>query len=215
MPDDLRGPEAPPIVLSSKARRSWLLDRLLAYWQKDKPARTRDRPPREVLATPLIIGVIPSADPSADRSQGIERRLVYRILRYWQQQRGARTFPSLDDINPEDIVDLWPSCFVLETQNSVDAPYFQYLGASLAKYSGVFLSGEKDWSLTLLDKATLGFRNAIEKMEPLMLEDEITRFDGTQLLFRSILLPLSDNGEQVDHLLGAANGKIMPAGAAH
>ena len=33
------------------------------------------------------------------------------------------------------------------------------------------------------------------------------------LYVRGVLLPLSDDGKQIDHLLGAANGKIMPATA--
>ena len=74
-----------------------------------------------------------------------------------------------------------------------------------------FLGGKDDWSLTLLDKATHRFQDAMTHRQPVMLEDEIVRYDGTQLLFRSILLPLSDNGETINYLLGAANGKIIAA----
>ena len=133
-------------------------------------------------------------------------------MRYWQKQCAGRPYPSLDDIDPEVIADMWPSCFVLETGNSASAPYFHYLGSSLAKYSGVFLGGKNDWSLTLLDKATDRFRDAVDHRQPVMLEDEIVRYDGTQLMFRSILLPLSDDGDTINYLLGAANGKIIAAG---
>ena len=75
----------------------------------------------------------------------------------------------------------------------------------------MFLGGEKDWSLTLLDKATERLQDAVDHRQPVMLEDEIVRYDGTQLLFRSILLPLSDDGENINYILGAANGKILPA----
>ena len=109
---------------------------------------------------------------------------------------------------------MWPSCFVLEMNSNTEAPYFHYLGDSLAKYSGVFLGGENDWSLTLLDKATERLRDTVDHRQPVMLEDEILRYDGTRLLFRSILMPLSDDGENINYVLGAANGKILSASSA-
>ena len=217
MPDDLRGQDPHPSDTHHQRSRGWLVDRLRAYWARDdRRTATRGARSDPGSAETITIGVIlpaPEHISDADR-QGIERRLVYRIMRYWQKQCSGRPFPSLTDIDPEAISEMWPSCFVLETNNSADAPYFHYLGSSLAKYSGVFLGGENDWSLTLLDKATHRFREAVEHRQPVMLEDEIVRYDGTQLLFRSILLPLSDDGENVNYLLGAANGKIISSQSA-
>ncbi len=216
MPDDLSGHAGPSALVDREPSKGWLVDRLRAYWARDDrrtdDRRTKDRVPERSARTgeTVTIGVIlPPPQPTDGELQGIERRLVYRIMRYWQQQCDGRPYPCLDEIDPEAIADMWPSCFVLEVGNSANAPYFHYLGSSLAKYSGVFLGGEDDWSLTLLDKATHRFRDAVDHRQPVMLEDEITRFDGTQLLFRSILLPLSDNGETINYLLGAANGKII------
>lgn len=215
MPDELSG-QAPSVgELHSSTSRGWLVDRLRAYWARDD-SRRKDRTPPLGKAETITIGVIlPAPEQTADGSvQGVERRLVYRIMRYWQKQCGSRQYPSLSDIDPEAIADMWPSCFVLEMNNSTEAPYFHYLGKSLAKYSGVFLGGEKDWSLTLLDKATERLRDAVDHRQPVMLEDEIVRYDGTRLLFRSILMPLSDDGENINYLLGAANGKILSADSA-
>ena len=135
-----------------------------------------------------------------------ERRLVRRLLAYWQERRGGREFPALGDIDAEAIGDMWPSCFVLDTISNREFPYFRYLGSDLFKYSGIFLSGETDWALTLLDKAVGNFREALETRVPILIEDELIRYDGSRLLFRSVLLPLSDDQETVNFLLGAANG---------
>ncbi len=208
MPDDLTGRTA-DIGKADATGRPWLIDRLRAYWARDdRQALARNQPsPAETITIGVIL---PAPEPSADGSlQGIERRLVYRIMRYWQKQSQGRPYPSLSDIDATAIADMWPSCFVLETGASAEAPYFHYLGSSLAKYSGVFLGGENDWSLTLLDKATERFQDAVQHRQPVMLEDEVVRYDGTELLFRSILLPLSDDGENINYLLGAANGKIV------
>jgi len=39
-------------------------------------------------------------------------------------------------------------------------------------------------------------------------EEELTQFDNKKLLFCSVLLPLSDDQETINYLLGAANGTI-------
>lgn len=140
-----------------------------------------------------------------------DKRLVWQLLNYWQDCRGTRDFPSLSDIDPEAIDHLWPHCFVLDTVAASNFPYFNYLGPELAKYSGILLSGQSNWTQTLLDKAVDQFNEAVEKRLPVIVEDEMTLFDGGQLLFRSVLLPLSDDQKTINYLLGGANGKIKDA----
>jgi len=142
---------------------------------------------------------------------GGERRLSHRLFLYWLLQCGDRDFAALNDIDPAMLRDDWDWCFVIDVKRSVDFPYFEHLGAHLAKYSGVLLSGQRDWRATVLDKATEKFREVLAARAPLLLEDDLTLFDGRRLLFRSIMLPLSDDQRAVDHILGAANGKVVEA----
>jgi len=137
-----------------------------------------------------------------------DKRLVWQLLNYWQDCRGDRDFPALSEIDSVAISHLWPHCFVLDTRAAPNFPYFQYLGPELAKYSGVLLSGQTDWNQTLLDKAVGQFNDSIQKRLPVLVEDEMTLFDGAKLLFRSVILPLSDDQDQINYLLGGANGKI-------
>ena len=101
-----------------------------------------------------------------------------------------------------------PHCFILDTVAARNFPYFQYLGPELAKYCGVLLSGQTDWTQTLLDKAVGQFNDAVEKRLPVLVENKMTLFDGRKLLFRSVLLPISDDQQTINYLLGGANGKI-------
>ncbi len=135
-----------------------------------------------------------------------QRRLTWRLLTYWERLRGERDFPALSDVKSEDIPHIWPYCFVLDVKNFREFPYFHYFGRSLARYSGVFLSGHQDLSHTLLKKAVCHYREAIKRGAPVLVEEELTQFDSRRLLFRSVLLPLSDDQVSVDYLLGAANG---------
>ncbi len=153
-----------------------------------------------------------SASGRNDKSQaspwpaGKEKRLIWRLLNYWEQQRGDRDYPSLDDIDPTAIGEIWPYCFLLDVENYRSFPYFQYLGPSLAKYSGIFLGGQRDWSFTLLKKAVCHFREALERGAPVLVEEELTQYDNRKLLLRSVILPLSNDQETINHLLGAAHG---------
>ena len=158
-----------------------------------------------------IFDVLPAGDqcPGPGTKRGRDDRLTYRLLAYWDERRGERDFPRLREIDPADIEDMWPHCFVLDVRCFGDSPYFHYLGASLAKFSGIFLSGNHDWSSTLLRMAVCHFREAMSRRGPILVEDELTLYDTRKLLFRSTLLPLSDNGQDIDHILGAATGKIV------
>lgn len=153
-------------------------------------------------------GVSAAAIPKPDIAAGEHRRLTWRLLAYWEQQRGERDFPALADIESEKIHHIWPYCFVLDVSNYSGFPYFKYLGPALARYSGIFLSGPHDWSHTLLKRAVHHYQEALTREAPVLVEEKLTLFDNQRLLFRSVLLPLSDDQRKVDHLLGAANGNI-------
>ena len=140
-----------------------------------------------------------------------ERRLSYQVLKYWESLRGDRRYPAYGDIDGEVIADLWPWCFVLDTKHDYPTPYFEYLGSDLAKYSGIFLSGEDDWRMSLLDKAAAHLHKTLEAREPLLVEDTLVRFDGRKIVFRSIMMPLSDDNSTITHVFGAANGKLIRA----
>jgi hypothetical protein len=138
-----------------------------------------------------------------------ERRLTHRLKLYWEDKRCGREFPALADIVPAEIAELWPWCFLLDVGQSRAFPYFRYLGFELSRYSGVFLSGETDWASTLLDKAVANYADVLSHRLPVVIEDEISRFDRRMLLFRATLLPLSTDGNRIDYVLGAANGKLV------
>ena len=167
--------------------------------------RTGPRPQNDPMGGPARITVGVSHD---DWPAEAERRLTYRLFNYWDGLRDNRPFPSLHDIDGGAIPDMWPWCFVLEADSNFSAPYFHYLGKELAGYSGVFLSGPNDWRLTLLDKAASHLDRTLAAGAPVLIEDELRRYDGRELLFRSIMLPLSDDAATITHVLGAANGLL-------
>jgi hypothetical protein len=140
-----------------------------------------------------------------------ERRLVYRLQTYWQSLQQGRRYPSRSDIKPEDIPDLWPWCFVAKAPDRNHFPKLEFLGESLKIYSNIFLGAERDWiaDSTLLDKAIENVSEAFEGKRPVIIEEELVRFDRRRLMLRAILLPLSEDQTTIDYVLGAANGKLL------
>ncbi len=162
-----------------------------------------------MLQTPHDENAIP-----APRPKGMERRLTLRLLNYWQEIKGVRTFPSRLDVNAQAIADIWPNCYLLKIEKDGEEPIFDYLGQDLAKFSGVFVSGNtvsETHHNTLLDQAIRYFSEALATRAPVIGDDEFVRFDGTRIIYRSIILPLSEDQEHITHLLGAANGKEVAA----
>lgn len=135
-----------------------------------------------------------------------EQRLIWRLLNLWEECKATRLFPRFEDMNSLRVGALWPHCFVLDAAASNGAPYFLYLGPEVAKFAGIFLSGPDDWSSTLLDKAVENYQGAIDAGKPVLSEEYLSIFDRTRILYRSVLLPLSDDGAKVNYILGAANG---------
>lgn len=168
--------------------------------------RSRPEPPPTPPAAATARVSVPA--PRHTWPAEAERRMTYRLLHYWETQRGAQSYPKLCDIDGSALPEVWPWCFILDTQHDYPSPYFHYLGESLAKYSGIYLSGRDDWRMTLLDKAAAHLDRTLTAREPILIEDELIRYDGRPLVFRSIMLPLSDDGDAISHVLGAANGRL-------
>jgi hypothetical protein len=137
-----------------------------------------------------------------------ERRLSRRILAYWLDKCGGKDYPSLEDIDPQALGADWDFCFVIDALAAHPFPTFTYMGKEIAKYSGTFLAGEDDWNKSILDKATCHLSEVNQKHDAILIEETLVRFDGSKILFRCVLLPLSEDGMKISHILGAANGRL-------
>ena len=143
-----------------------------------------------------------------------ERRLVLRIFDYWEFLRGERRFPSPDDVNSADLPEDWRNCVLIDTCGPMESWEFHHIGEG---YDGLgqagalgskWISGEKN-SFTGL--TTSYIPKVLVRQIPISISGEIER-GGECIRYRSILLPLSADGEQVTAILGAANRSEQVAG---
>jgi hypothetical protein len=136
-----------------------------------------------------------------------ERRAVRRVLQHWRTICGRHEFPSRDDIDPAEIAADWRSCFIVDLAGRRDVPVFLYVGVALriaALGDAVSARITQCPPGTVLAIATNDIDQVIESRLPVS-RNGAAMHEGEAVLFRSILLPLSADGTQIDAVLGAAN----------
>ena len=138
-----------------------------------------------------------------------DRRLAQRLTSVWTQTARGR-FPSWADMRTVDLGPDWNWVFVVDLKQSIGFPYFVYLGSELAKLSAVYLQGQTDWTLSLLDMAAANLDAAVACEAPSASENELTLCDGRKIIFRCMTAPLADDGETISHVVGCASGKLAP-----
>jgi hypothetical protein len=130
-----------------------------------------------------------------------ERRLVWRILRRWQEIRGSGRFPRRDEI------DLWlqgddgPNCLLIAVESPIELSHFVVVGVNLA----IALCPTDTLAGLILSQAPRGFLGT----GGLMIEGGAA-LRKVNIAFRAVLPPISEDGTAVDHVLGAANYRLLP-----
>ncbi len=139
-----------------------------------------------------------------------ERRLVLRLMAYWDDLRGERGFPPVREIEPATVGDDWPHCVVIEVGEPLAASAFVHIGAALDPQlpEGEKRALESLPADSLLYHATAYLDRVLKKRVPMSLGGK-AMVAGNSVLYRSILLPLSNDGRKIDHVLGAANCRVI------
>ena len=150
---------------------------------------------------------------SEEMPQGMERRLVLQLMAYWRMLRDNREYPSLCDVDPFAIPEMWSHCFVIEAFEDGSEPVLRAVGDELAGYVSESLLDQPVSAVpeTTLPGVAVSFLDEVlEKGVPISRGDEFFKEDGTKVLYRSILLPMSDDGDTISGILGAANCREVP-----
>ena len=125
-----------------------------------------------------------------------QRRLVDRVLRFWKDLAHREPFPRLDQIDPVMLGVDWLNCLVIGVKSPVRLSTFVYVGENLS-----FMRGPDE---SLAGVLLSHLPQVLSERRCLMIEG-ITRLRDLDILYRSALYPLSEDGILIDHVLGAAN----------
>ncbi len=141
-----------------------------------------------------------------------ERRMQVRAYNHWASLLGDRTFPSIEDLVPEDLPDFGPNSVVLDFSSGIDDPIVQFLGDSLGEECGAEgvigrLSDVPPRSL--LSRITDHYMQILANQAPIGFEAEFVNQRGNSILYRGILLPFSSDDETIDFIYGVINWKEL------
>lgn len=144
--------------------------------------------------------------PEAGSEPAHDRRLTQRFVSLWTQA-GRGAYPSWEAFRAVDLGADWNWLFVVDLKRSQGFPHFIFLGSRLSRLSDVYLCGDENWTMSLLDRATSEVEATVAAGSPVVREAPLTLSNGQQVLFRSVTAPLSDDGTTITHVCGVASGR--------
>jgi hypothetical protein len=154
-------------------------------------------------------------DAVADRPLDIgadERRMHVRAYNYWVSLLQGRAYPSIEDLDPENIADFGPHSVLLDFTRGVEDPAIRYLGEMLREECGftpaIQRIGEVP-SRSLLSRLTDHYLQIIANRAPIGFEAEFVGQRGHNTLYRGILMPYSSDGATIDFIYGVINWKEL------
>jgi hypothetical protein len=143
-----------------------------------------------------------------DEAWKTERRLVLRLLGYWQQLRGTRSYPSLTEIDPAIIAADWPDCVLIQRRDPATLSTYRHVGHRLLPPDWASQEGQPISDTpkgTLLQPATAFMSMVLAKEVPISIGGQYDTIGKGPVLYRAILMPLSSDGRTIDGLFGGTN----------
>jgi hypothetical protein len=153
-------------------------------------------------------GAVVTPAPRAMRNPLDERRLILRVLHHWTEMAIAQRFPSRDNIDPWLVGNDWANCMMLMLNPDKKRFKFYVVGANLLA-PGQCLDGASIADCpdgTVLADMIKQLDRCIADAAPVVIEGATAHL-GTSVQYRAILMPLSDDGETVNGIFGAASFK--------
>jgi hypothetical protein len=139
---------------------------------------------------------------------GKERRMVLRLLEYWRDVRGTRVWPSVEGFDEETTPELWPFCFILDLAENRENPKVLRAGRTISSYVGDGLAGVRlaDFEPNTLPRQAVAYIDEVlKKQVPVSRGGSFRDARGITVLYRSIVLPASEDDAKIASLVCAAN----------
>lgn len=141
-----------------------------------------------------------------------ERRMQVRAYNHWAGLLGDRAFPSIEDLEPENLPDFGPYSVLLDFSGGIENPSIRYLGDALAMECGT--DGEIHTlddvpSRSLLSRITDHYMQILANQAPIGFEAEFVNQRESTILYRGILLPFSSDDDTIDFIYGVINWKEL------
>ena len=141
-----------------------------------------------------------------------ERRMQVRAYNHWASLLTDHSFPSIEELEPENLPDFGPYGVLLDFTAGIDDPSIAYLGAELAVECGTDTALKQLDDVptrSLLSRITDHYMQILANQAPIGFEAEFVNQRGATILYRGILLPFSSNDDTIDFIYGVINWKEL------
>jgi hypothetical protein len=139
-----------------------------------------------------------------------ERRMHVRAYNHWVSLLRGRDFPSIDDLESDDVEDFATHSVLLDFTCGRDDPAIPYVGTAIRDECGLdddMRSIAEVPSRSLLSRLTDHYLQIIANRSPVGFEAEFENPAGDNICYRGILMPFSSDGDAIDFIYGVINWK--------
>jgi hypothetical protein len=138
-----------------------------------------------------------------------DRRLIMRAVDRWEAVRGGHAYPRMADFGIETMPDMAAQSFVIDVNmKNVHMSQLRFVGDMLQQDCSRDLIGKPVTGVprgSLVSRLTDHYMQILANRAPMSFEAEYNDADGRVTKYRGIMLPLSDTGGDIDHILGVIN----------
>ena len=145
------------------------------------------------------------------------RRLGLRWLEYWEGLRGHRRFPLFADVNLDDIPEFVPYMFTLALSESPGGLNLQSVGKELERDCGGDVTNKGLADLppqSPLARAIQQHSKVVTDQGPVTVSDKFFNMQGHEILYRAVMLPFSNSGDEIDYIVGVITWTTILSAAA-
>jgi len=148
----------------------------------------------------------------------VERRLTLRAYKLWAEMAEDRPMPALRDFDADSLAPFRDTSFVVgfEEEDYLQ-PVFRFIGKQILDITGEISKNSPVRGTapgSVLDRIADHYLEAVAHKAPVAFDAEFERDDGSEVFYRGILLPLGEDGETVDLLMGVLSWKVEETAAA-
>lgn len=138
-----------------------------------------------------------------------ERRMHVRAYNYWASLLRGRDFPSIQDLESDQIEQFGPHSVILDFTGKLNNPATPFVGKAIKEEIGVEeITKVSDVpGRSLLSRLTDHHFQIIATRAPVGFEAEFTNQRGNDICYRGILMPFSSDGKEIDFVYGVINWK--------
>jgi hypothetical protein len=139
-----------------------------------------------------------------------ERRMHVRAYNYWVSLLEGRAYPSIEDLEPENLQDFGPNSVLLDFTSGIESPSISWLGSKLREACGLpadVATVSEIPSRSLLSRLTDHYMQIIANRAPIGFEAEFVDDAGNEIMYRGILMPFSSDDDTIDFIYGVINWK--------